>query len=212
MNIPPGMNKRGDIKTFLLIAIGIVATLIVVSLIIFLINPKDNAIRKIAENLNIIKNNSSSENQNDGLGIIQPPDASGEGSGGGGSKGSSGSGGASESCTRQAYHSVINLQKYTDCNSYDGEICIDKSVTCSAEIHNDDSTLSGDFRVELSFVEDGKSNGEAVKKVEKTFNIATKSFAQFEEYTRIQSTGVDGAANKLINCAYSILSTPSESC
>ena len=71
-------------------------------------------------------------------------------------------------------------------------------------------SLSGKFVIELSFVEDGKSIGDSIKRTDFTFDLAPQSYASMQDYTRVQSTGIDGVANKDINCFYNVLTAPSE--
>ena len=205
-------NKRGNLKSFLIIFIAVLIVGIAISLIYILKDPQ-NPITKAVNKLVILATDKPKDGDTTIINGEEVPTSSLSGSSGGAGGGGGGSGGSSsgKSCdSRPAYHSIININREYNCNSYDGEICVDKTITCSAEIHNDDQSISGNFVVELSFVEDGKNINDPIKKTDFTFNLGFDGFAPMQDYVRVQSTGIDGTANKDINCFYNVINIPSE--
>ncbi len=150
-----------------------------------------------------------SENQNE-----SPGNTVGGGSSGGGDGGSSRDGENSlTGCViSRVSYSLENLKKTESCNSYDGEICIDKTITCSVEIYNLDLVSEGFFDLELFFVESWKSINEAIERRQKSLIILPSTFELFNETLNIQSSGADGIANKIINCFYDTLNNPIKEC
>ncbi|MEK6917709.1 MAG: hypothetical protein AABW51_02065 [Nanoarchaeota archaeon] len=203
-------NKRGSPKLFLIISIAVLVVGIAISLIFILKDPQ-NPITKIVNKLVVISTGNSGNNGTTIINGEEVPENSVSGSSDGAGGGGSGDSSSGQSCnTISAYHSIININREYNCNSYDGAICTDKTVTCSSEIHNNDFSISGTFVVELSFVEDGKSISDSIKKADFTFNLGPQDYAPMQDYARVQSAGVDGTANKDINCFYNVVSIPSQ--
>jgi hypothetical protein len=206
-------SKRGSVKVFLLAVIIFVATIIIISLVFFIVSPENNPVRKIAENLKLISPNDKNSGEED---IFyngdELPFGGGSGGGGGGGGGSSETGGNSESNCNiiPILYAISNINRIYNCNEYDGEICLDKMVTCSAEIRNNNNALGGNFELKLYFVEDGKDQSQALKSTSFSYNLGPSEYASMQDYARITSVGIDGAANKDINCLFNTLNVPEE--
>ena len=136
----------------------------------------------------------------------------GSGNGGGGSGGSS-SGSLLAGCSVSSIlYSLEDITKKEVCNSYVDEICVDKTISCSAEIHNREPSSELFFVLELSFVENEKSVSEAIERRTKELSIAPSSFEIYNETLTIQSSGADGIANNIINCFYNTAGSPTKEC
>lgn len=107
-------------------------------------------------------------------------------------------------------YSLMNSDKITTCNQYQEEICIDKTVECSIEIHNRDSEVSDLFEVELIFLEEGETKEEPIDIKISSFTPQPQDFKIFRESINVQSTGEDGVANKNINCFFNTLKVPTK--
>lgn len=55
---------------------------------------------------------------------------------------------------RQISYSLKEFKKTSVCNVYDGEICVDKILTCSLKVTNLDSELSGLFEIKFNFLKE----------------------------------------------------------
>lgn len=127
----------------------------------------------------------------------------------GDSSGSSGSQSESTCSTKQISYSMENLNKISICNLNQSDICLDKTISCSIDIHNLDIETNGNFKMELIFLEKGKN-----KEIDgfdiKTSQLFVESleYETFTDSTNIQSTGIDGLANKEISCFYNTIEVP----
>jgi len=136
--------------------------------------------------------------------------SSGGGGGGDGGGGSSSSSGGSENCVReQISYSMVDFNKTELCNSYSGEICIDKTVFCDVEIQNRDSA-GGDFEVGLFFVERYQEMTDQFDSKIRMFQLGGGQDYFFNDTTNIQSSGADGLANKQINCYFISMIVPTK--
>lgn len=78
--------------------------------------------------------------------------------------------------------------------------CVDKSVSCSLDLRNLDTEEQGSWIIRFSFYESGTSSIIDSKDVSQFLYPQTTK--KFTGVARIQSTGVDGDANKQITCSY----------
>jgi len=129
----------------------------------------------------------------------------------GGSGGEAGGGELSPitGCTiSQSSYSLENIQINQVCNAYSGQICIDKTITCSIEINNLDFEIKGNFNLEMFFVEAGKLKSDALEARNSEFIIDPGEFQLYEETLNIQGSGENDPSNKEITCFYNTLETP----
>ena len=210
-------NKRKSIRQKVLSVILLVVILILVSLAYVWITTDQNPIKiiqTVAQGIQLINNKNNPD-----IGASDPSSSkggsgdgasSGSNSGGGGDSGESGSSssGEAECITQQISYSLENINKLQTCNEYDEEICINKTVKCSIEIHNRDEEIQGDFEIGLIFVEKGKEKQDAFDSQIQIFNIAPQTNQKFIGLTNLQSTGQDGIANQNIDCLYNTISIP----
>ncbi len=208
------VNKKRNTKKILLITINAVIVVLIISFILLFRSEKPNPVKDVVQNIiDSVTNNEDDE-------ILFPPEeklggggggSGGGGSGGGGasSGGGGGSGDGSSNCyTQEISYYILNVNKQEICNSYNGTICIDKTVSCSAEIHNEDFSISGNFHFMLSIVAIGENKDNSVKNFESTFSIAPQMFAVFEDSVNLQSSEENGPANKEYNCFYNSVEVP----
>jgi len=120
---------------------------------------------------------------------------------GGGS--SSSGGGTSENqntCTTKLIKYSITTTAFTDtCNEFSGSICINKSISCSYQIKNDDSVQST-FDMELLFLEDGTDKEFNLQKQTAKYLLAPLETVIMQGNLNINSEGENGTANQKINC------------
>lgn len=109
---------------------------------------------------------------------------------------------------QQISYSLINFNETSNCNQYEGEICIDKTITCSIEIHNRDDEVRGIFELELLFVEEGGNRENPIERKTSEFFLEPLNYWIFEDSIDLQSSGEDGFANKEIDCFYNTLEVP----
>ena len=146
--------------------------------------------------------NTTSSQNNESQETNQGTSGGGDGSTGGSNSGGSNSGSNPRNCTtKQIAYSMLDYNKTEICNTFQGEICIDKTVYCSIEIQNRDNA-SGSFEVELFFVEIHKSIEEKFDSKKRTFSLGADETYVFDDSTHIESLGENGLANKGINCYY----------
>ncbi|MBU0894693.1 MAG: hypothetical protein KKF48_00315 [Nanoarchaeota archaeon] len=190
------------------------AVLIIISILFFLKGDDTNDIlKKITQN--IFENNkdnqkttSDSDNTQEIITSSQDQSSS-SGGGGGGESSSSESSSLDLECTgKEISYSIINKNKTSICNYYSGDICIDKTVNCYAEIYNRDTTINGLFKIELRFLKEEENQENALEIITKEFFLNAQEHYVFEDYINIQSTGENGSANKEIYCFFNSIIIP----
>ena len=103
---------------------------------------------------------------------------------------------------------MIDFNKTSVCNGYSLGNCVDRTVVCSVNIENKDSELTGEFEIELIFVETKKPEEDAFDKKILTLSLGPGQTRKISDSTRIQSTDQDGLANREINCLFNTLKVP----
>jgi hypothetical protein len=204
------MEEGARTKTKLVLSILIVSVLIVIAIYIsyqWSINGK-NPVEAISEGIDTIFNPGENGNApEEEIPIIIG------GGGGGGSEGGSGGGGGSGdlNCfTQSVAYSLINVNKTSTCNLEQDGFCVDKTVSCSVQVHNDDNGVTGTFSVELYFVEQGKPKNQSIDYELRELTISPNQFQLFEDSTNVQSTGENGTANQEINCIFQTTEVPTK--
>ena len=117
-------------------------------------------------------------------------------------------GSESECIEKQISYSMINLNKTSICNHYENEICTDKTVECSIEIHNRDNEVGGFFGVELIFIEEEENIENSLGTKTSRFFLGPMTHNTFKDSINIQGTEEDNLANKNINCLFNTLEVP----
>lgn len=215
--------KRRGIRNFLIVLIVVVLVGIVGSVLFFLNSPGQNPIKDIAKKIGIggsdqSENPDSSDPDTTDFGASSSSGSGGGGGEGGGSSSGGGEGGEgtgiineSTGCyIRMISHSLENINTLEECNGYDEDICIDKTITCSAYLRNRDNTLAGNFKVELAFIPERAGKNESLDIRVRDFFLEPQGTTHLEEAIRINSIGEEGVANKQINCIYNIIEVPTE--
>jgi len=109
---------------------------------------------------------------------------------------------------KQITYSMINFNKSSVCNQQQENICIDKTVSCSIEVHNRDDGVQGFFEIELRFIKEGGEKEDAFEVKISEFSLSPETSKFVTGSTNIQSQGIDGLANQQINCFYNTLEVP----
>ena len=161
--------------------------------------------------------NENGDNENEPTGaVISEPLNSGnernaEDSASGQEESTDGQSSGTECYEGQISYSITNFNVTSICNAYDEEICLDKTVICSIEIHNMDDDISGFFEIKLLFVEEGGNLENPIDEKTSRFFLEPQDYNLFEDSINIQSSGQGGLANKEITCFYSTLEVPKKS-
>ncbi len=135
----------------------------------------------------------------------------GGGAGGGGSSGG-GAGGISgevvgENCfEQQIAYSLKDFKQNSDCNDFDGEICIKKMINCTIDVYNLDDNLNGMFEMRFDFLEEGI----AFDFMLQSFDVAPNAYKTFEGVLEVESSGETGRANKELSCSSITSKVPKE--
>lgn len=210
------MEEGAKTKIKLVLSILIISVLIAIAIYIsyqWSINGK-NPIDSVSEGITSIFNpGDEGETPEEEIPIIVGGGGGGgggSGGGGGGSGGGNGGSGGLNCFTQSVAYSLININKISICNLEQDGFCVDKTVSCSVEVHNDDSSVTGTFSVELYFVEKGKLKNESVDYELREFTISPNQFQLFEDSTNVQSTGENGTANQEINCIFQTTEVPTK--
>ena len=87
--------------------------------------------------------------------------------------------------------------------------CIDKTVSCSLDIKNVDSSERGIWGIQFNFYVAGTSN---IIKTTNSMNylVYPQGSNTAGGNTRITSSGVSGDANQRITCSYNVVNTPTK--
>ncbi len=86
--------------------------------------------------------------------------------------------------------------------------CVDKSISCSLLLRNLDNEERGGWTMRFSFFEAGTNN--VIKNEDVNSLLYPQSQDTVRGITRIQSTGVDGDANKQLTCSYQAANIPTK--
>jgi hypothetical protein len=137
------------------------------------------------------------------------PNSSGSSSSGSSGGGESNPGGninpITGCATSSISYSIEDITIEETCNFYNNEICTDKTVTCSAEIHNLDSESDGIFKVILKFMEGDMANGIILESKSREFSVPAGQFEIFMETINL----LGEEAGKQLNCFYNTEEPPS---
>ena len=212
------VGKRNKIKIVLVSAISLGLLIIIFYSAYIWITQEVNPIEQVDSLFNKADNEDYipplNEDSNEPSGNSVGSGSSGTGAGGGGGSGSSGGDGSllTKCSVPSILYSLEDITKEEICNLQVDGICVDKTISCSAEIHNGDPFDELFFALQLSFVENEKSMSEAIERRTKELTIAPSSFEIYNETLTIQSSGTEGIANKVINCFYNTVGSPTKEC
>jgi len=145
-------------------------------------------------------NNPPSDNVNQD----NPSAGSSGGSGGGGSGGGGGSSGSSPICyPMKVSYSIEKIVKKLTCLQQSDSDCLEQEINCTAEIHNFDDEIAGDFDVKIDFI-DRTQGEEPVNSKTDSFTIEPLNFSVMQEIYSTQGQNPD------LDCVFSTLSAPSK--
>ncbi|MFH1308176.1 MAG: hypothetical protein ABIH72_04965 [archaeon] len=197
--------KKGSAEIIIVSIILIV--IILVGIILIFYNPKDNDLGSIF-NKDTDENPYNPENNPEPITDDSIINTSSGGGGGGGDSGGSSTDDINEDpCIVEIPYIIKSFIKNQVCNLYDGSICIDKTITCSAEVKNFDDEISGIIKIELTYsiIEGQELYSEILST---TLDPGQQKTVQGEY--NVQSTGIDGNANKELDCIYHTLEIPTK--
>ena len=141
-----------------------------------------------------------------------------EGSSGGGGSGAGSSVGGTDPANEippncqetQISYSLRKFVKNQTCNIFEGEICTDKNSFCSIEVKNLDDDITGIFTISFTHFE--LQNPENIIETEsESFTLSPNEMRVFSSEIQIQSSGMDGNANKEISCTFASEEIPIKS-
>jgi len=146
---------------------------------------------------NPTNNNLPSNNSNMGS---SPTGSSGSSGGGGGGSSS----GSSSICYNiKVSYSIEKIVKEVTCLQESGSDCLEQKINCTAQIHNFDDEITGDFDVKIDFI-DRTQGGDPISSKTDSFTIEPLNFSIIQEVYSIQGQNPD------LDCAFSTLSAPSK--
>jgi len=202
--------KKGELKSFLIIAIPLVLIGIIVSLLYISSMVEENhPIRKIVDGMGDIFLGDNSGKPEDE--IMPPPNFTFSVSGGGSSGGSGGSGGESSGGTSSSSDcekdllsfGLLEPEENFNCLEFYATVCIEKEVNCSIQIRNSDN-VSGFFPVKIDVV----SQGYVIDSSSRIFSLGPKEVDYFNYNSVISSTGENDPANLDLRCLFSVIEEP----
>lgn len=200
--------KRGDsafiILILILIGIGILGTIISIN-VDFNKNDKSQWKKtKTIEKYDNVPNEDNSgiiaNSQNNKLEVNQ--EGGGSGSGGDSSEASNQDG--SSCITRLAKYSLTTIDSIQTCNEFDGEICLNKTISCSTNIANDD-IVKVVFDMELLFVQSETNKEDNLKTQTAKYLLEPSQSIIMQGNLNINSEGESGVANQKINCFFNTI-------
>lgn len=129
-----------------------------------------------------------------------------KGSGGGGSSASGNSDSSSEpnSCSQVLAYALFDFISQEQCNNFEGETCIDKTVNCSVSIQNLDYNVGGEFTVKFDFTD--RNNGEVLTSLTQNIYLAPRQISQIEKIRNFHAPD----SNKNIECEFSTQNAPTK--
>jgi len=216
-------DKRGaSYKIILVSVIGVLLVIIIATIIYFWTTRGQTPVETIKQAVRDVGTLITGEEYDEGeqreIEYLERVTGSSSGGGGGGSSSSSSGGGSSSSgsssggtsCTNQLIpYGLLNLEKKSECNVWDEGICVDKTANCSIQLHNYDQSSVGYFTMKASFIPKGGNESTDIFDVaQDSFEVAPNSFETFFAQTHITSTGINGLANKDIDCLTNTVGNP----
>lgn len=203
----------------LLVAV-VLACIIYIS---FRLNLADKVNNYLADNFNW-KASSDNENPNNEEDTQNTGNTNHEEGGGGDGSGSGGGESSSSQpsgCSlEQISYSLTDFEKTSVCNTYEGETCIDKTITCSLVTTNLDFETSGLFEIMFSFFEKDSQDvlfsepesDEPIQDNEQQVLFSSTDSNDLSPYQSKTFQGIanfqDENANKEITCSFSAVQVP----
>jgi hypothetical protein len=105
----------------------------------------------------------------------------------------------------QISYSFTNIQSSSNCKTYSGPICIEKSLFCSVLVNNLDSSTSGDFTISFLYYHSNNRENIVITDTQTT-NISSKGSATLSSTTTI----LDENADKEIFCMVRSVTIPTK--
>jgi len=198
---------RGYIKLFLIIVFVFFLIGILVYLIIDSFNSRIIGVGNLAgDDEESLDDGADELEVSSGLpsGVVSGGGAGGGGSGGGaGSAGAPGEPGCAE---RQIAYALKNFVQSANCDEFQSDVCIKKTVNCSLEVHNLDDNTDGMFGVRFSFLEEGS----VFDYLDKELFVGVNGYEVFDVALVAGSLGESGRANKDLSCSFNSYKIPKE--
>ena len=191
------------------VIISIVLALAVISFLIFVV------VRNPAENLSNLLGSEKKDAGNSQQDVSQEDEQTGDadsstgsaggGGGGGGSSGGGGGGGgggssggagdSTQQCsTQQISYSLYKFNKKETCLVYQNNLCVEKTLACSASVQNLDYSITGEFQID--FILKDSSTNQILQQETLALTIEPRQEKKFEN--TFQVTGSD--AEKELTC------------
>ena len=108
-----------------------------------------------------------------------------------------------EGCNQvQIPYALENLEVISTCNTFEEEVCTDKTTSCSLDVTNLHNTAGGQFTITFSYV-DANQRTYIIDTETLSHNIAPQETLIFESEINVQSQGSEGNANRETTCSFS---------
>ncbi len=204
--------KVNYLRIILVTLIALILVVIIAVIVYFWVTQDQNPIETISKFVAPDDNPSDSDDGSGG-GFIPGDDTSATSGGGGGASsdggGGSSGGDSSLTCTNvPVAYSITDMSDRVECRTYDGSVCTEKTIYCSANINNRGDSL-GYFKVELYYFESGTNRTtDRFDSDIRDFTLEAKGRYYFEGSTTVTSSGEDGLANQRINCFFETVGEP----
>lgn len=115
-----------------------------------------------------------------------------------------------QTCGQVAY-SLTNPLKQEICQTYDGQICTQKQVTCGIDAKNLDIEATGEFEIEISLTPT-QNTSEVIAHFEQTKTVSPQEKETFTQQFTVTSTEAQGNANTESTCFYNTIRIPQALC
>jgi len=92
----------------------------------------------------------------------------------------------------------------SNCEEFNNEICIKKTINCTVLTENLDNSIGGLFRIRIAFLENNIKFQETIKEKQ----LSPKESTTLSAFMEIESNGTDGRANKVISCDFNSIEIP----
>ncbi|MBI2045128.1 hypothetical protein HYT23_03655 [Candidatus Pacearchaeota archaeon] len=182
------LEKKSKLKRIILSSIPIVAVLIVILSLSSWKTSGKNPIEQIESLFEAKDLGDSRENPSDSSENADNGDASAgsnDGSSGSSSGGDSGRSGSQPSCyNQQISYSIQDIQKNSVCLIQIKKSCDKQYLNCSAEVHNLDVLVAGDFELDIIFYDISKGINNSIYTISKKLTLGPGEFETIRgEYT-----------------------------
>lgn len=126
--------------------------------------------------------------------------------GNGGSSGGTGSGEEGGCSKERISYALKDFSTKTECLDYNGDICLEKNVTCEVVLQNLDKDDIGIFDIKTTILD--SSNYSILDFSEDSINVSSNDLEMLTNYFMLYGDDSEGDANKIVNCLFNAIEPP----